>query len=121
LQEVKDCLAHLFGIKAEDVATQYENPRGVVFQKRSNDQTIFIDNPAPKKTIAIIAVSPLNEGNGVCGTGKPIQYPNLQPGQAVIISGDVIQYYSHLSVGGGVGIILRLNRSIKEKKAEQTE
>ena len=92
----------------------------MVFQKRSKDQTIFIENPAPKKTIAIIAVTPLTEGNGVCGTGNPIQYPDLQPGQAVIISGDVTQYFSPRSVGGGVGIILRLNRSIKEKKAEQT-
>lgn len=51
-------------------------------------------------------------------------YPDLQPGQAVIISGDVTQYYSPRRVGGGVGIILRLNMSIKEKaekKAEQTD
>jgi hypothetical protein len=96
----------------------------VVFQKPSNNRTIYIDEPAPKKTIAIIAVSPLTEGNGVCGTGQPIQYPDLQPGQAVIISGDVTQYYSPRRVGGGVGIILRLNMSIKEKaekKAEQTD
>jgi hypothetical protein len=52
-------------------------------------------------------MSPLNEENGVCGTG-PAQYPDLQSAQAVIISGDVTQYYSPRSVGGGFAVTVRL-------------
>jgi hypothetical protein len=81
-------------------------PLAAVFQKRS--KTLYIEDPAPRKTFIMIAMGPLNEENGVCGTGMPINYPDLQSGRAFIVSGDVTQYYSRESVGGGVVIILKL-------------
>jgi hypothetical protein len=62
----------------------------------------------------MIAMGPLNEENGVCGTGMPIKYPDLQSGRAFIVSGDVTQYYSRYSVGGGVAIILKLKHRYRD-------
>lgn len=96
-------------MKAENITTKcLDNPPAVIkFQKRSSDLEGHIDNPMPKKTVAIIALGPLNEENGVCGTW-PAQYPDLQSAQAAIISGNATQYYSRRSVGGGLAVTVRL-------------
>ena len=51
------------GMKADNITTKcLDNPPAVIkFQKRLNDLEGRIDNPVPNKTVAIIAMGPLNE------------------------------------------------------------
>jgi len=66
-----------------------------------------ISNPVPDKTLVIIAIGELHNGNGM------FTKVNLGSGEYSVLSGDETQVFVGGKKGGGTGVILRIKFKAK--------